>query len=274
VSCRPHVRAAGQHGEPASRFAGAHAGSVNHSTGRNARGSRPNQIAHVAKLSRGPHRKDTNVDTTMKPENQQDFRREDVKVLAAATRGAIDRYFELFLDELDRINRSLLQAERWADRGGALPGTVLRYQRIAKLAYDTPSSCQRCDRCDRCRALQELSSWSLLGFEGPLVQLFDLMVGRSRDLDTALDQLESTFLELTCNGFLTEVIMAHAFARAGYAPGVRAKRSRGVDTRNVSSAALRKQVSRSVDPERRGRLKVLEGGRSKRRAPQRGSSKL
>ena len=212
------------------------------------------------------------MDTTSRPEHPQDRTREDVKILAAATRGAIDRYFELFLDELDRLNHALLQAERWAERGGALPGTALRYQRLAKLAFDTPSRCQRCERCERCRAIQELSSWSLLGFDAPLVHLFDLMMGRSRDLEGALEELESTFLDFTRNGILTEVIMAHAFARAGYAPGFRSKRSRMGTSAQMSASALRKSAARSVHPARRHGLRVLEGGKSKRRAPQRGSS--
>ena len=71
------------------------------------------------------------------------------------------------------------------------------------------------------------------------------MAGRSDDLDAALAQLESTVLDLTGNRFFFFVIMAHAFARAGYAPGARPKRLV------------------AVEAERRNGLRVLDGGKSR-----------
>lgn len=224
---------------------------------------------HETQKRRVALRKDTNVDTKTKPDPQAD-QREDVKILAAATRGAIDRYFELFLDQLDRMNRWLLQAERWAETGGTLPSAVRRYERLAKLAYDTPSECHQCERCERCRAQQVLSSLSLLGFDTPLMHVFDLMTGRSRDLDGALQQLEATFMELTCNGLVTELIMAHAFARAGYAPHARSNRKKRTSTVAACSPGVHQGPDAGVHAPV---LRLVQGGRSKRRAGPRAAAK-
>jgi hypothetical protein len=183
----------------------------------------------------------------------RDPRREAVTILAAATRGAIDRYFELFLDELDRINQSLRLAERWAERGGELPRAVARRLKPAKVSCNTPSICSGDKRCEQCKAEQELSRWSLLGFESTIDGLMHLMAGRSDDVDTALTQLESTVLDLTGNRFFTEVIMAHAFARAGYAPSAARKR--------------RLSAGRGGGPRRRNGLRVIDGGKSRLVAP-------
>ena len=201
-----------------------------------------------------------------KAQPPRDRRREAVTIVAAATRGAIDRYFELFLDELDRINHFLQLAERWTERGGKLPRAVVRYQELAKLAFDTAPSCHGCGRCDQCKAAQELSRWSLLGFDEPIRQLFDLMVGRTHDLDAALAQLESTFLDLSGNGIVAEVIMAHAFARAGYAPGS-VPRRRVASSIDCAAVEGEERPPGGASRSRRSGLRVLEGGKStKRRA--------
>jgi hypothetical protein len=106
----------------------------------------------------------------------------------------------------------------------------------------------------------------LLGFEASISGLFDLMSGRSSDLDAALGQLNSTVLDLTGNEVFTDLIMAHAFARAGYAPGARPKRLSLVDA-DVASVRPKPGVHR-VGPERRNGLRVLDGGKS-RAAPTR-----
>ena len=196
-----------------------------------------------------------------KPQTAQDRRREAVTILAAATRGAIDRYFELFLDELDRTNHSLRLAERWAERGGELPRAVGRHKGLAKVVCDTPLRCRGDARCAQCKAEQELSRWSLLGFEASISGLFDLMAGRSNDLDAALAQLESTVLDLTGNGIFTDVIMAHAFARAGYGPGARRKRPVLVDAHIATVGPGRGAHRRG--PDRRNGLRVLDGGKSR-----------
>ena len=202
-----------------------------------------------------------------KTQSPQQRRREAVTILAAATRGAIDRYFELFLDELDRINHALQLADRWAERGGELPRVVLRSKGVAKVPCDTPLRCRTGALCKQCKAEHELSRWSLLGFESSISGLFDLMAGRSDDLDAALTQLEATFLDLTGNKLFTGVIMAHAFARAGYSPGARRPTRGGVVDAKAARSGLARAVFRGNGPARRNGLRVIEGGKGKTAAP-------
>jgi hypothetical protein len=193
----------------------------------------------------------------------QDRRREDVKILAAAIQGAIDRYLELVFDEVNGLSRLLQQAGRWAQRGGALPPAAIRYHALARRANGKSSSCESCGHCDQCQAQRVLAHWSLLGFDKVISPLFDLMLGRGSDLNAALEQLQSACRELTGNSLATDMFMAHAFARAGFAPRDLPLRAA------VEAAATRRRgrrMSRRRAPVQRHGLRVIEGGRSRARA--------
>lgn len=154
-----------------------------------------------------------------------DDRRNDVRVLAAATRAALDGFEQAIREDLERMRAFLDDAERWTQVGGRKPTSVTRYTRLAAAAYE--GCCTRAKSCKHCKASNDLRE-RYLGRTGAADDLeprvfavFEMIAGDGPDLDDAMDALLDAVGNATNNPRLTEDIVTHAYAVAGYVPPAR-----------------------------------------------------
>jgi hypothetical protein len=153
-------------------------------------------------------------------------RRNDVSVLVAATRAALDGFEQAIREDLERMRAFLDDAESWAQVGGRKPTSVTRYTRLAAAAYEG-CCCTRANSCKHCKASNDLGeryrgrTGAADDLDPRVFAVFEMIAGDGPDLDDAMDALLDAVGNATNNPRLTEDIVTHAYAVAGYVPPVR-----------------------------------------------------
>ena len=168
---------------------------------------------------------------------QDDSRRETVRVLMAAYRGMLDGFENFIAADLKRLRRMARTLERWGTVGGSMPALAARYS-FAMQGVDHPCTCGCSDTCETCGAANELSDfWAPFDLDAPLLTALDLMSGRRREprLWAALNSIEEAIASGTNNSRITRAMMDAGLAAAGLDPSVLDGEADAVDDNDAAS---------------------------------------